>query len=1044
MKKTKFQSNSAPVVKFLGVSLAAACLAFNPFELRAERGMESAAVMQTSEIKGTIVDEIGEPLMGVTVVIKGTTRGTVTDFDGNFVLEGKAGEELEISYLGYRKKELKAQAGTVMKIALELDSKLIDEVVVVGYAVQKKSVITGAISSVDTDDIMKARPANAVNALSGRVSGVNIVSGGQPGSTPKLVIRGIGTNGNSNPLYIIDGIPLDDMNNLNPNDIESMEVLKDATSAAIYGARAANGVVLITTKKGEKNKTSLTYDGYYGWSSVQRTPDMMNAAEFGEMIPEFYANDGQVPPSTFIYKSPNGVDTNWMDALFEVAPTQEHNITATMGSEKGTALFSLNYLDQNGIIGGDKSFFNRFTFRNNNRYEVNEFITVGSNLNYTYKQTSGISTGTNGWNAIQYAFNMEPTVPVYDPNNSDGYGLSTSGLSRCWNPLSFIENSGESRNIQQHIYGNIFAEIKFLKDFKFRTDFGVNHKNNNNRSFSPIFFHGALYNSTKNTVNQSSNIATNWQWENTLHYSKSFGDHNLNVLLGMTALEEQYSFLNGSRNGLPVEANDNDNYWYLNAGDIASSTNSGGANARHAMFSYFGRVNYDYANKYMMELVVRRDGSSNFGPKQKYATFPGMSFGWNISNEDFWDVDNFDSLKLRASWGQNGNERISPFSYTSVIGNNYYYTLGTTPTIMVGSTPNSLVNPDVRWETSEQFNIGIDGAWLGGSLQGSIDFFNKKTKDLLFKPTLEAVRGNSAPFVNLGEISNKGVELQVSYRKMVGDVFLNLSANASYLKNTVNEIGNTNGYEDGGLWREVTRITRLEEGHSMGYFRLYQTDGIFQTAEEVAAYKNDKGEPIQPKAVPGDFKWVDADGDGKITEKDRTDLGNPWPKWVFGLNIGLEWKGFDFNMLINGKADFDVYAAQTRKEGYGQMNLPTFYLDRWQKPGDNNGVPRFTIADPNGNYDKPSDFYLYDGTFLKIGSMEIGYTIPKVLTQKALLSQVRVYAAVDNLCTFTKYPYMDPEIADMRGWGGNILEYGMDYGSYPLARTFRIGARLAF
>ena len=1002
---------------------------------------------QTGTVTGNITDSEGFPVIGASVVVKGTTNGVISDMDGNYSLSNISnGTVLLFSFVGLESQEVKYNGQSVINIVMKTSSVLLDEVVAIGYEVKKKSVVTGAISSLNSKEMLKARPTNVVNALNGRVSGVNVVTNsGQPGSAPKLVIRGVGTNGNSNPLYVIDGLPMDDMNSVNPNDIESIEILKDATSAAIYGARAANGVVLITTKKGEEGKTSISYDGYYGFSTVQKKPDMLNALEYTQLMKEFAANDGNEVQNGIVTE-PNGIDTDWFDELFNTAPITEHNVTATLGSKQGSSLLSVNYLNQDGIVGEDKSSFERVTARLNSSYNINKFIKVGANINYAYTEKIGVATGTNGWNPIQYAYNIEPTVPVYDPDSDDtfGYGTSTTGYGRTWNPLAFMDESAQGTNITQHLYGNIFAEITLYKDLVFKTDFGVNHKNNRSRSYSPIFYHTPDNKSDKNTISQNSHSNSSWQWENTLRYKKEFGDHNISVLLGTSATEGRYEYINASRNNLPNEALTNEWYWYLNAGDVMTSTNSGSANARHAMFSYFSRLSYNYAEKYMAEFVIRRDGSSNFGPKNKYAVFPGFSLGWNISNEKWWNVKNFDSFKLRASWGQNGNERISAFSYTSIIGNVYNYTFGKTPTVHIGSAPNSLVNENVRWETSEQLNIGADMAFFGGMLRGSIDWFKKDTKDLLFQPTLESIRGNQSAYRNMGKISNQGVEFQLTFNKSFGDVNLTASGNVSYLHNEVVKIGNSNGYLDGGLWRETTNITRMQEGYTMGYFRLYKTLGIFQNWDEVNNYKYPDGTLIQPDAQPGDFIWQDTDGKNGITEADRVDCGNPWPKWTFGMNLGAEWKGWDFNIFLTGKADFNVYAAWFRNEGYGRANLPSFYLDRWQKEGDDNGVPRLSIEDPNGNFQKPSDFYLYDASYLKIGSLELGYSFPQKLITKVLLTKARIYAAIDNVATFTSYPFMDPEVGDMRANGNNVLENGIDYGIYPQARTFRFGVSLSF
>lgn len=1001
---------------------------------------------QNTTVKGTVVDKTsGDPMIGAAVTIEGTTMGTVTGGDGEFVLAGApTGGTINVTYVGYKDFTTPVIAGKTYKILLAEDLQSLEEVVVVGYETKKKSVVTGAISSVSADELGQAKSSNAVNALAGRVSGVSIVSNsGQPGTTPQLVIRGVGTNGNSTPLFVIDGLQMDNMDDVNPNDIQSMEILKDATSTAIYGARAANGVVLVTTKSGKKGKASLTYDGYYGISQVQKLPDMMNGDEYVEMYNEFVKNNGQ---GTAI--SANGVSTDWLGEIFQTAPVQEHNVSVTGGSEKITSRLSMSFLDHKGIIGGDKSSFNRFTLRTNNQYHVNDFITVGANANVVYSQKVGMSTGSNGWNPVTYAYNMSPLTPAYDAENGDenGFGVQTApSYSKAINPLAFIDGQPYINGSNLAAYGNLYTEIKLYKDLYFKSDFGINVRNGYSRNYSHTFYHNADYFNNTSSISQNASKSLGWQWENTLRYKKSFGNHNLSVLLGMSANQGSSEWMGASRKDVSDEAALKETYRYLDAGDIGTSTNNGSASAVHSMASYFGRLSYDYKERYMAEVVVRRDGSSNFGPDNQYAVFPGVSFGWNVNNEEFWDVDNFDTLKIRASWGQNGNERIAGFSYTSIVNNTTNYTFGTAPTITVGSAPNSLINPDVKWETSEQTNIGADMGFFGGKLTATVDWYKKTTKDLLFRPTFSNIYGNVAPFYNLGQISNSGIELSATFQDNIGDFNYSISANASYLHNVVDKVGNTNGYQDGGKWRMVTDVTRMEEGQPMGYFRLYETDGIFKNEAEIAGYKGTDGEMIQPNAVPGDLKWVDNNGDGKITEDDRTNLGNPWAKWTYGANLSMNWKGIDFTMLLIAKTGFKVYASQYREEGYGLMNLPTFYLDYWTPENTDASVPRLAngAGDPNGNFSKASDFYLFDGDYLKIGLLELGYSLPKKLIRKAKLSNVRFYVAIDNAATFTKYPFMDTEVADMDG-GSNILNTGMDYSSYPVARTTRFGVNIAF
>ena len=890
------------------------------------------------QISGNVVDSEGLPVIGASIVVKGTTNGVISDFDGNFTLNDVPNDAvIQFSFVGLEPQEVACNGKSILNVVMQSSSVLLDEVVAIGYEVKKKSVVTGAIGSLNSKEMLKARPANPVSALSGRVSGVFVSSGsGQPGTAPKLTIRGVGTNGNSNPLYIIDGLQMDDMNGVNPNDIESMEILKDATSTAIYGARGANGVVLITTKKGSKGKTTLSYDGYFGFSNVQKKVDMLNTDEYIMLMKEYYKNDNKPYPN-YLPAENSGVNTNWLDEIFNTAPVTEHNVTANFGSEKGYSLFSLGYLDQNGIIGGDKSYFTRFSARMNSNYDITDYLTVGSNINFNYIDRNSVGTGTNGWNPLYYAMIMDPTTPVYDSENGDdlGYGVSKIPSTQMWNPLAYLDVNGHGINHSQHFYGNAYAIIKPIKGLEIRTDFGTNLKNTNQRSFKQIYQHNATRYNDKSETSQSSSFSSFWQWENTIRYFNTIKDHSFSVLLGTTASRSEGESLNGSRQNIPLEAVGNPNYWYINSGDVNTVVNGGTGNVRHSLFSVFGRVSYNYAEKYMGEFVLRRDGSSNFSPSNRYAVFPGLSLGWNVSNEKWWKVKNFDSLKLRLSWGQNGNESISPFSYTSIIGNQYFYTLGKPSTgtgpgvAVVGSAPNSLINPDVRWETSEQWNLGFDMAFFGSKLRGSIDLFDKRTKDLLFTPAIEDARGNNAPVRNVGAISNKGIELQLSYNDRLGDVDFSVSGNFSYIKNEVTEMGELDTFIEGGEW-EREYITRMEVDHPIGYFYLFKQKGIFQNWDEINNYKYPDGTLIQPDAQPGDIIWQDTDGKDGITDADRVDCGSPWPKFTFGLNIAANYKGFDFNMLLSGKAGYKIYSTQEKLEIHGFGNLPTYYLERWQ------------------------------------------------------------------------------------------------------------------
>ena len=1009
--------------------------------------LNSTKIKQDNNIiNGIVLDSKGNPVIGASIILEGTMTGATTDQDGKFSIKAKKGATLIVSFIGYKDNRTIVNSAQV-KIILRENAEFLEDVVVIGYGTKKKSVVTGSISSISNKELMQAKTTNPINALSGRVSGVTLMSAsGQPGSVPKLYIRGIGTNGNSSPLYIIDGLPMSDMNSINPSDIQSMEILKDATSTAIYGARGANGVVLITTRQGQKGKSSLTYDGYIGTSTAIHVPELLNSKEYVELTSEFYENDGTTMPSSF--PTNTDIDTDWLNSVLHSASIQQHNVTATFGSDKGSTMLSLGYLNQHGIIGNhEQSFFKRYTVRVNNKYDINKYISVGANLNINYIDKNGVGNGTNGWNPLIYAYNLNPNGPIMgttaDNTDTFGYYISPVGYGRMWNPFSFMTATTNGYNRTRRFYGNTYLKFTPIKHLVFKSDIGVDLKNGEVRKFTPIYYHGNNVNE-KTSVSQNSSSSYFWQWENTLTYERTFGKHNASILLGSTASRNQSEYLKGSRNNYPEGSFENENFWYLDAGDVASMSNNGGASAEHNLYSLFGRLSYNYDERFMAEFVIRRDGSSNFGSENQYGVFPGVSLGWNISKERFWNIHNFDVLKLRASLGQNGNESINPFSYTSIIANDYFYNFGSAgkKTIYTGSAPQSLINPDVKWETSQQLDLGADMQFFGGKLITSLDYYDKTTKDLLMRPTIASFLGNISAYKNVGKMSNSGFEIQTSYRDNVGDFNYSISFNASYLHNEVNSVGVTGGYLQGGSWRSNSNVTRMEPGHAMGYYYLYKTNGIFQSQEDIDNYTNDDGKHVnQPNAVPGDFKWKDVDNDGEITENDRTDCGNPWPKWTLGLTLSGNWHGFDASIFLRSKLGYHILNSMTRTEGYGRMNLLSFYKDRWTPEHHSNSVPRLSMTDANKNFFYPSDFYLYNASFLKIGNISLGYTLPNTLTEKVNISKARIFLSVENVATFTDYPYMDPEVGAMNG---DILETGLDYSFYPTARTAKVGVSITF
>lgn len=1044
---------------------------------------------------GKVVDNTGEPIIGASVLEKGSTRGTVTDIDGNFSFKGNPGARLVISYIGYTTREV--AAGENLRITLDEDQKSLNEVVVIGYGVQKKSVVTAAIAKVDADELAETAPVRVDNALKGLAAGVNVTSNsGQPGAAARIRVRGTGTINNSDPLYIIDGIPYEGSSGidaLNPNDIESIEVLKDAASGAIYGARAANGVILVTTKQGKKGKAQVSYNFSYGWQSKWRKRDVLGATDYAILQNEQFVNSGQAP----LYADPynltdiNGnrvtTGTDWQDEVFnDNAPVQKHDVSVNGGSDNVKYYLSMGYYDQEGIVGGNygKSNYNRLTLRSNTSANVfdatkdrNYLNKLDINVNLSYARIKSTSVTANATASILgSAIRLSPILPPYvtgqaaiDQHNTytyTDYSQSDKGTVAYYddvkdkngnilmipgttylmmNPLGMLNSPTHTPYWTHHFTGNFSAELNVIDNLKYRFAYmaDMSFWGNESSTSQSYYLTAAGSNSAQYSSASVNNCRnTTWQVENTLTYDKTIGDHHFNIVLGQSALSYSGYQIDGSRKYLinpdkPSIAYANGTYRLTYGSDGSVS----GAVVDHSVDAYpydpykntslFGRASYDYQERYMAQLTIRRDGSSRFGPNHKFGTFPSFSLGWNIANEPYLKLPSWiNTLKARFSWGKNGNDNIGNFRYTvnTSTGNNYYF--GNPVTMALGSKANGLANSDLKWEESEQTDIGLDFAFFHSSLTFTVDYFNKRTNGMLMTMNIPSYVGESKPLGNVGDMRNRGVEFELGYKWNISDAKFSVRGNASYLNNKLIEYGNDTGYADLDSFQGVGTITRAENGHPFPFFYGYKTAGILQTQEEVDSYLNASGTPIQPKAKPGDVRFVDVNGDGQIDSDDRTDIGNGTPRWTFGLNFNASWKGFDFNMFWQGVADADIFDA-THRTDIARNNYPSWMLQRWTGPGTSNKVPRLYNGDAN-NW-QSSDIYIFDGSYLRLKNITLGYTLPKSLTMKVRVERLRFFVSAENLLTFTKYHGFDPEIAS----GGTSL--GVDYGVYPQARTWTVG-----
>lgn len=1001
-------------------------------------------------INGTVVsDEDNTPLPGVSISVKGTTKGTITDMDGKFSFSiPENSETLVFSFIGYETQEVTINGKTNFDVVLKVDTKTLEEVVVVGYGVQKKSLVTGAIAKVDGDEIAKGGNLRVSQSLQGKTAGVLITNNsGQPGDAVSIRIRGTGTNGDAEPLYIVDGLPLSGaaIDYLNPSDVESIEVLKDAASSSIYGARGANGVVLITTKKGKTNdKFQISYDGYYGVQNPWRKLDMLGKDNYIMMINEAALNAGQEPKFDQAMVDTLGWFTDWQDKMFNYwAPKTSHVVSMTGGTEKATYSSSLAYFAQEGIVAEGQSDYERITYRLNTTRNFG-LVTVGSNLNYANITTKGIAANDQyaGASLIQ-ALNTPPIIPVTFSNGEyatpEDFGIAMQEIT---NPIAMLNYANAETRTNKFI-GNVYAEFDFVniseifKGLKFRTSYGTELAYVVGSSYTPIYNLDATHQESIDKTSKYIDKYVTWNFENVLTYNTTFGKSNLTAMIGHTAFRNWFENVGGTKNDLIF--NDFEHAYIDNATD-PESANTWGGFYEHTLLSYFGRVNYDFANKYMLTAVLRMDGSSRFGPENKFGYFPAVSVGWVFSREGFMSsLENILSFgKIRASWGQNGNESIGDFRYTSVMTNGAIYYFGDDQTQYGGTLPSAIANPQLRWETSEQINIGLDLGFLKDRITLNLDYYIKSTKDWLVSAPAPLLLGNVPPVINGGEVKNSGIELELGFKNNFRGVKFDASLTGGFNKNEVVDIQNEEKRLQGGTGGHgQAGILYAEVGTPLGVFYGIQTNGIFQTQEQVDAYVNSEGELIQPNAVPGDFIFVDENGDGKIDDEDRVDLGNPYPDFNGGLNINMSFKGFDFSMFWYAAIGHQIWDA-TRRYDLNYSNYRTEYLNRWTGEGTTNEYPRVTLNDQNNNWKTPSDFFVKDADYLRLKNISLGYTVPMKYSKYARISKFRVYVAAENLLTFTKYDGFEPEI------GGGVFANGIDHGVYPQARTVLVGLNLTF
>lgn len=1012
--------------------------------------------MAQQKVSGTVTDySTQEALPGVNILIQGTSTGTITDMDGNFTLDVPGSESvLVFSFIGYESQERVVGNSANVSVQLMPDLTTLEELVVVGYGVQKKALNTGANLQVKGEELQRLSTTTPLQALQGQAPGVQISStSGQPGEGMNVVIRGLGTIGDASPLYVVDGVLTNDISYLNNADIQSIDVLKDAASAAIYGSQAANGVVLITTKQGDFDQEArITFDAYYGVQEVARKADLLNSKEYASIMNEAAVNSGKLPYFSNEQIAAMGEGTNWMDEMFvDDAITQNYSIGATGGGTNSNYSLSLSYTGQEGIVGGkDLSNYERYNFRINSEHKVyKDIITIGEHLTFSYENSNGIGVGNQYNNTLRGAFNTSPFVPMYDENGNFFDNSNSTWYNGEANPYAQMVYNNQNERNDQKLLGDVYLVVEPIKGLRFRTSLGLDYYANESHSFSPEYNLSIYAFRSFSEVSQSMGKGSALLWDNLLSYGFDVSDHRFDVMVGTSAFRSIGTGINGSNRDLAIQGL---KYaWLQNATNTEGLPNMtlGSDAFEHKRMSYFGRVNYNFRETYLLNLTLRADGSSNFAQGNRWGYFPSASAGWIVSNESFLaDQDFLGFLKLRGSWGQVGNQNITAFQFLAPVQvRNVNYTFGDSEGVLTpGAFPNRLSNPDVKWETSEQLNFGFDARFLSGKLDVNFDWYDKTTKDWLIPTPILATAGAEAPFINGGDVTNTGIELALSFSDNIGDFNYRIGVNGAYNQNEINNIPTADEIihgEDNQLFDNSLEFYRAASGYPVGYFWGLETDGLFQNEAEVLQHRSNEGELIQRDAQPGDVRYVDRDGNGLINDSDRTMIGDPNPDFTFGLTIGADYKGFDFTLLASGVAGNQLVQSY-RNHANRFSNYTSAILDRWHGEGSSNSMPR--VTEDNRNFINFSDLYIQDGDFLRISNITLGYDFKNLINSNAF-GQVRLYASALNLYTFTNYDGMDPEVGfgiDNDGDQIGTFTSGVDLGFYPRPRTYMVGLNITF
>lgn len=987
---------------------------------------------QVRKVEGTVIDVNKEPIIGVSVRIEGTTKGTVSDLDGRFSIDASEQDVLLFTYLGYIEQKQKANK-TLLAITLQEDSQTLDELVVIGYGTIRKRDLTGAVGGLKSNQLDQQSNGNLGAAMQGKIAGVTIESaGGAPGSGSRIQIRGAGSLNNNNPLILVDDIAVASINNINPNDIESIQVLKDASAASIYGSRAANGVILISTKSGKSGEMKMSFDAFFGVSEVAKKLDLLTASQWSKVSNA--AHDAAGKAHLAIAENPDvpGLGTNWQNEIFRTAPKQIYSLVLSGGSDNLKYNMSMGYYKEDGVI--KETGYDRLNIRLKTDY-TKGILKIGETVMLTKENRKDMpGVGGQGGNVIGASSMMLPGFRVYDETAIGGFAGAYGPVMDVFNPVAAL-NLFDSENDYYQALINTYGELSIWDGLKYKLNVGLTLTQHKGYEYTPVYEVGSIFKNDKNTLSEYTDLSQYYQIENTLSYVKDFGNHSVNLLAGQTVYQNKYRSTNASIKGMP------DGIYVLDAG--TEQLGVSGNESYNRLLSFLGRAIYSYQSKYLLTATFRRDGSSRFSPENRWGNFSSISGAWNINNEKFFAkyASKVSELKLRASHGVLGNQEIGDYQFLGLVATSLSYTVGTPSQLWIGNSQTEYPAVGLKWESTSTSNIGVDFGLWNGKVNFVMDYFEKTTSDLLLRvPIPLSVGAASDPYSNAGKVSNKGYEMSLTYNGAYRDFRFSLTGNISGIKNEVIELSTgTQQMAGSGGSHHGTAVTYTKAGYPIYSYFLVKTDGLFRSQEEIDKHQLN-GKPIQPNAQVGDIRYADFNNDGQINGEDRQFCGSAFPDFEYGIRLQGEWRNVDCSVFFQGTQGSKIYNGTKNytetvrvNTNYSKATLDSYTFNP------NSDFPRLDIDDPNDNGADYSDRFLESGSYFRCKSIQLGYSLPKRWTHKALIEKCRIFVSSDNLFTVTNYSGYNPDVA-----GNGFGSRGIDFRSYPLSRSYQLGLQLNF